>query len=113
MFKTQKEIESQFRFLMDGLFIPPKHASSPPVIDWQHWHSKESYEDICIKVKDFLHSTRQADKEAVREMIRNETDKFACAIVVPESEIPNTIIFNKGAQSALSDLLAQLDKWEV
>ena len=105
MFKTQKEIEERFDDRWNGSL---------------YLHYRDNFGNFIEgnvsevdHIKSFLHSIRAADKEAVREMIENEKDKFACAIVVPESEIPNTIIFNKGAQSALSDLLAQLDKWNV
>ena len=78
----QNKWEQDLRFLMDGLFVPPKHAGSPPVIDWEHWHSKESYEDIYSKIRDFVSQIRQETIEKIKEFIvaeiniaRTEGDK--------------------------------------
>lgn len=60
-----QEIEKKFDFLLEGLFVPPKHASNPPIVDWSHWHSKESYGDIKNKLKLFLASVLKSERERV------------------------------------------------
>lgn len=55
----EKDWEEEFKFLMNGLFVPPRHAGDPPIKDWSHWHSKEGYEDIFDKIESFIRQTRQ------------------------------------------------------
>ena len=105
MFKTQKEIEERF----DELY--PISIDYPPItemevftqieIDRRVKRAKAKNEDIKL----FLHSTRQADKEAVREMIEKMPSDFS---TVSKYDVHVKIDLIKRP-----DLLTQLDKWEV
>ena len=70
--KPQKEWqdwEKKFCFLMDGLFIPPSHAGTPPIIGWTHWHSKESYENIRKEIQSFISELLESQRqEFLREI---------------------------------------------
>ena len=46
--------EERFILLLDPLFVPPSHAGQSPVVDWSHWHSKESYERIKSQLVSFI-----------------------------------------------------------
>ena len=48
--------------------------------------------------------------EGLIEKVEGMKDMFACALVVPESEIPNQIIFNKGGLEALQKVIDLLKK---
>ena len=110
MFKTQKEIEERF----DELY--PISIDYPPItemevftqieIDRRVKRAKAKNEDIKL----FLHSTRQADKEAVMEMII-ETNNFRQAKADDKDDWNDAL-----EQSArkIDALLTQLkDKWII
>ena len=101
-FKTQKDINEEFYNHHARCFATDGEYTDAELVKIQAEVLKREIEwDI-----NFLHSVRAADKEAVREMIksleRNAENGF----------LGNTQT-DEAYNSALSDLLTQLDKWEV
>lgn len=64
-------------------------------------------------VEDILRQALLSHEKAVEERVRGELvkalemskDKFSCALVVPESEIPNMIIFNQGGIAGIESAI--------
>ena len=111
MFKTQKEIEEGFSKQFD--FDMCEDCGS----------FRRGQTTDC-GVKSFLHSTRQADKEAVMKEIELEDAykmpfsdaDIAMELIENHKEIKRVANrwYKKGRSDALSDLLTQLkDKWII
>ena len=97
-------LEERFIPLLDSLFVPPSHAGQSPVVDWSHWHSKESYERIKSQLVSFIEEeidlAVKRREEELREKIAGEVEE--ASKLKPYTE------WQKGYTKALTDLFSHL-----